>query len=265
MDNPITTPSTPEAITQVDNPGVTVTDNPAGETLELSQEELEKALDASNPNLETNNSEDPEGKTDKAAEDKPVDTSKEEVLKTDITKHNELTKALEKDLKKKGFDVSRALKEYEETGNISSRTLADLAAAGYPKEVIEGIISNQRALEDRFVQAVYETAGGEEEFTKVIRWASNNLPKATVDSFNNAVDSNDLGLISLLIQGIKSKMVETRGTSNPTIMGASGETTRSSRGFASKDDIVKAMSDPRYARDPAYTRSVEQKMLYTNF
>lgn len=265
MDDPITTPSTPEVTTQVDNPGVTVTDNPPGETVEFSQEELEKALDNSNPDLENNNSEDTKDNTDNTTGDKPVDTSKEDALKTDITKHNELTKALEKDLKKKGFDVNKALKEYEETGDISSRTLADLAAAGYPKEVIEGIISNQKALEDRFVQAVYETAGGEAEFTKAIQWAANNLPKATIDSFNHAVDSNDLGLISLVIQGIKAKMVETRGTSNPTIMGASGETTRSSRGFASKDDIVKAMSDPRYARDPAYTRSVEQKMLYTNF
>lgn len=192
----------------------------------------------------------------------PSDTT----LANDVAKHQDTLKALEKDLRNKGVDFKQATKEYEESGNISSRTLANLVNAGYPKEVIESFIEGRHAIEERFTKAVYESAGGEEEYFKMTQWAANNLPQSTLKAFNKALDSNDLDLISMMVAGVQSKMNATRGTSNPTLLGSTqGAGGGEPKGFASKQDMIKAMSDPRYARDPAYTRSVEQKMLYTVF
>ena len=192
----------------------------------------------------------------------PRDTT----LANDVAKHQDTLKALEKDLHNKGVDFKQAIKEYEESGNISSRTLANLVNAGYPKEVIESFIEGRHAIEERFTNAVYNSAGGEEEYFKMTQWAANNLPQSTLKAFNKALDSNDLDLISMMVAGIQSKMNATRGTSNPTLLGSTqGAGGGGPKGFASKQDMIKAMSDPRYARDPAYTRSVEQKMLYTVF
>lgn len=192
----------------------------------------------------------------------PSDTT----LANDVAKHQDTLKALEKDLRNKGVDFKQAIREYEESGNISSRTLANLVNAGYPKEVIESFIEGRHAIEERFTKAVYESAGGEEEYFKMTQWAANNLPQGTLKAFNKALDSNDLDLISMMVAGIQSKMNATRGTSNPTLLGSTqGAGGGEPKGFASKQDMIKAMSDPRYARDPAYTRSVEQKMLYTVF
>ena len=192
----------------------------------------------------------------------PSDTT----LANDVAKHQDTLKALEKDLRNKGVDFKQAIKEYEESGNISSRTLANLVNAGYPKEVIESFIEGRHAIEERFTKAVYESAGGEEEYFKMTQWAANNLPQSTLKAFNKALDSNDLDLISMMVAGIQSKMNATRGTSNPTLLGSTqGAGGGEPKGFASKQDMIKAMSDPRYARDPAYTRSVEQKMLFTVF
>lgn len=214
------------------------------------------APDESNSN--NNNGEDKTKETASSSEDSN--------LVADVAKHQEALSSLEKDLRNKGVDFKQAIKEYKEAGNISSRTMANLVNAGYPKEVIESFIDGQRAIEERFTKAVYDTAGGEEEYFKMTQWASNNLPQSTLKAFNKALDSNDLDLISMMVAGIQSKMSTTRGTSNPTILGNSvGSTEGESRGFASKQDMIKAMSDPRYARDPAYTRSVEQKMLFTSF
>ena len=192
----------------------------------------------------------------------PSDTT----LANDVAKHQDTLKALEKDLRNKGVDFKQAIKEYEESGNISSRTLANLVNAGYPKEVIESFIEGRHAIEERFTKAVYDSAGGEQEYFKMTQWAANNLPQSTLKAFNKALDSNDLDLISMMVAGIQSKMDATRGTSNPTLLGSTqGAGGGEPKGFASKQDMIKAMSDPRYARDPAYTRSVEQKMLYTVF
>lgn len=211
-------------------------------------------------------SDDNAGNEDNSNNGKEKETPTDDNLVADVAKHQDTLKALEKDLRNKGVDFKQAIKEYEESGNISSRTLANLVNAGYPKEVIESFIEGRHAIEERFTKAVYDTAGGEEEYFKMTQWASNNLPQSTLKAFNKALDSNDLDLISMMVAGIQSKMSTTRGTSNPTILGNSvGSTEGEARGFASKQDMIKAMSDPRYARDPAYTRSVEQKMLFTSF
>lgn len=191
---------------------------------------------------------------------------KDTTLMEDVAKSQNTLKAVEKDLRNKGVDFKQAIKEYEESGNISSRTLANLVNAGYPKEVIESFLEGRRAIEERFTEAVYQCAGGQEEYFKMTQWASSNLPQSTVKAFNKALDSNDIEMISLMVSGIKSKMIATRGTSNPTLLGNSQSGSQGeSRGFANKDDIIKAMSDPKYGKDPEYTRSVEMKMMYTKF
>lgn len=251
MDEPIETPAVTES-----TPTVTVIDNPEGDHIEVSTSDLEGNLEENvgDPNSQQPNS--PSQQTPQVTDS---------TIEEDIAKHERLTDSIEKDLKNRGYDIKRAMKEYEETGNISSRTLADLSAAGYPKELIESLLDSQKALEERFVNAVYDTAGGKQEFERTVQWAAANLPQSTVDAFNDAIDKSNLEVISLMIEGIKSKMVAARGTTNPTIMGSTGGNSGATKGFASKADMIKAMSDPRYNRDPAYTRSVEQKMYYTTF
>ena len=255
MDEPITTPTVTEP-----SPSITVMDNPAEEQIEVRTDSDSGGSLLDNTRSDNENTSDGDAGVDTASK-----STTDATLEEDIAKHDKLTASIEKDLKNRGYDIKRAIREYEETGDISTRTLADLAAAGYPKELVESILSSQRALEERFVNAVYDRAGGKEEFERTVQWAAANLPQGTVDAFNEAIDGNNLEVISLMLEGIKSRMVSARGTANPTIMGGAGGSSGATKGFASKADMIKAMSDPRYGRDSTYTRSVEQKMLYTNF
>lgn len=255
MDEPITTPTVTEP-----SPSITVMDNPAEEQIEV-RTDSDSGGSLLDNTTDNNDGANEEGNTGGDATSKSTDSTLEE----DIAKHDKLTASIEKDLKDRGYDIKRAMKEYEETGDISTRTLADLAAAGYPKELVESILSSQKALEERFVNAVYDRAGGKAEFERTVQWAAANLPQGTVDAFNEAIDSSNLEVISLMLEGIKSRMISARGTANPTIIGGASGSSGATKGFASKADMIKAMSDPRYGRDSTYTRSVEQKMLYTNF
>lgn len=257
MDEPITTPTVTEP-----SPSITVMDNPAEEQIEVKTDSDSGGSLLDSTSTDNNNDGTTEGNTEGASASKPTEDT---TLEEDIAKHDKLTASIEKDLKNRGYDIKRAIREYEETGDISTRTLADLAAAGYPKELVESILSSQKALEERFVNAVYDRAGGKAEFERTVQWAAANLPQGTVDAFNEAIDNSNLEVISLMLEGIKSRMVSARGTTNPTIMGGTGGSSGATKGFASKADMIKAMSDPRYGRDSTYTRSVEQKMLYTNF
>lgn len=183
-------------------------------------------------------------------------------LNVKIDKHTKTLDALGKDLKAKGVDFNQAIKEYNEYGALSSKTMADLAQAGYPSEVIEGFIESRQNLESEFTNAVYNSAGGEQAYNKVIEWAQGNLSNKVLSSFNRAIDNNNLEAVTLMFEGMKAKMIAKQGTRNPTIMGG-GVTTGGYKGFSNKQEVVEAMSDPRYGTDPSYTRSVELKMFYT--
>lgn len=183
-------------------------------------------------------------------------------LNDKIEKHTKTLDALGKDLKAKGVDFNQAIKEYNEYGALSSKTMADLAQAGYPSEVIEGFIESRQNLESEFTNAVYSAAGGEQAYNKVIEWAQGNLSNKVLSSFNRAIDNNNLEAVTLMFEGMKAKMIAKQGTRNPTIMGG-GVTTGGYKGFSSKQEVVEAMSDPRYGADPSYTRAIEMKMYYT--
>lgn len=183
-------------------------------------------------------------------------------LNVKIEKHTKTLDALGKDLKAKGVDFNQAIKEYNEYGALSSKTMADLAQAGYPAEVIEGFIASRQNLESEFTNAVYNSAGGEQAYNKVIEWAQGNLSNKVLSSFNRAIDNNNLEAVTLMFEGMKAKMLAKQGTRNPTIMGG-GVTTGGYKGFSSKQEVVEAMSDPRYGADPSYTRAIEMKMYYT--
>lgn len=183
-------------------------------------------------------------------------------LNVKIDKHTKTLDALGKDLKAKGVDFNQAIKEYNEYGALSSKTMADLAQAGYPSEVIEGFIESRQNLESEFTNAVYNSAGGEQAYNKVIEWAQGNLSPKVLNSFNRAIDNNNLEAVTLMFEGMKAKMIAKQGTRNPTIMGG-GVTNGGAKGFSSKQEVVAAMSDPRYGTDPSYTRSVEMRMFYT--
>lgn len=204
----------------------------------------------------------PEGDPQGEPQAEPQQGEPEGDLNVKIDKHTKTLDALGKDLKAKGVDFNQAIKEYNEYGALSSKTMADLAQAGYPSEVIEGFIESRQNLESEFTNAVYNSAGGEQAYNKVIEWAQGNLSNKVLSSFNRAIDNNNLEAVTLMFEGMKAKMIAKQGTRNPTIMGG-GVTTGGYKGFSSKQEVVEAMSDPRYGADPSYTRAIEMKMFYT--
>lgn len=203
-----------------------------------------------------------EGEHQGESQAEPQQGEPEGDLNVKIDKHTKTLDALGKDLKAKGVDFNQAIKEYNEYGALSSKTMADLAQAGYPSEVIEGFIESRQNLESEFTNAVYNSAGGEQAYNKVIEWAQGNLSNKVLSSFNRAIDNNNLEAVTLMFEGMKAKMIAKQGTRNPTIMGG-GVTTGGYKGFSSKQEVVEAMSDPRYGADPSYTRAIEMKMYYT--
>ena len=231
---------------KAEDTGVTLTDN--GETTETQT-----------PPNETPN-ETPSEAHEDAPEDAPIEQKVADLKSSEDS--------LKDDLKTKGVDFETAVSEYNEKGVLSEATMDALAKAGYPKAVVEGFIKSRQILENQYTSAVYEAAGGEAEYSRMTQWAAANLSKADIEAFNSAIDSGNLGTVKLIMGGMRSAMGEAltqkHGTSNPSVMGGPA-TTNPTGGFVDKVEMVKAMSDKRYCRDPQYTKLVESRMAKTTW
>lgn len=238
---------------------VVVEETNSGEILQMGTEGATDALDGSAdeeaPKEETPDEEPQEGTEDtKDSEEASLDTQRES--------NDKAIEALGKDLISKGVDFLGAIEEYQNNGELSQKTYEALEKAGYPKEVIQGFVETRKAIDNKYAQDVMNHVGGEKDFRELQSWMKGNLSKAELDAYNEAVNSDNLNAVKLILDGIQAKRVAKQGTRRATLLG--GASKSAPKGFSGRDEMIKAMSDPRYGIDRAYTISVERKMSLSN-
>ena len=182
-----------------------------------------------------------------------------------FAQQQQATEELQKDLAERNVDFKALEDEYNKNGQLSSASLEALANAGYPKEVVDAYISGVEATQEKFYNAVVGFAGGEDEYRQVAQFVSSQGDKAIQD-FNDTINTGNLGVINMVIQGVKANMKAVNGTTNQVILGQStGGTADNTNAYLSKQQMLDAMNDPRYDKDPIYRKQVEQKIINSNF
>lgn len=237
---------------------VVVEETNSGEILQMGTEGATDDLDG------TASEEAPKEETPEEPQEGAEDTkaSEEASLDTQRESNDKAIEALGKDLISKGVDFLGAIEEYQNNGELSQKTYEALEKAGYPKEVIQGFVETRKAIDNKYAQDVMNHVGGEKDFRELQTWMKGNLSKAELDAYNEAVNSDNLNAVKLILDGIQAKRVAKQGTRKATLLG--GASKSAPKGFSGRDEMIKAMSDPRYGIDRAYTISVERKMSLSN-
>jgi len=177
---------------------------------------------------------------------------------------NNADDALEKDLTSKGVDFKAIEDEYLQNGALSEDTQTKLAQAGYPKEIIDNYIRNVEREAKAFVSTVQGYVGNEQDWNTFVSFVQSQGDTA-INLFNDAINTGNLGIIQATVNQLKTQMVNTYGTNNPTLMSGGSATGSVQEGFSSSYEMQQAMSDVRYGRDRAYTQMVEQKVINSKF
>lgn len=221
-------------------------------------------IDVPEDGAEDSPNDNPEENQEETPKDKPQEGSDDDVQ----AKVTEAQKALEdvgKDLQTKGVDVQALMDEYSEGNSLSDKSYEALAKAGYSKAVVDSIITGQVATANSFTNSVLAAAGGEEGFKQLTEFAQTASP-ATIPAFNAAVERGDLATTKALLAGLQAQRAAKYGTANKQIKGSPVNVSKPAvEGYANRQDMVKAMDDSRYGRDPSYTRSVEAKVGASSF
>ena len=158
---------------------------------------------------------------------------------------------------------------YANEGQISPEVMEELGKLD-STELISAYIALQGQqgdgeapdLNEQQVNDVKAFAGGEEAYTGLVDWAAENMPKNFVDAFDNLVSFGDTDMIKLAVAGLKSAYDDQNGYEGEMLTGKGAAPNVDV--FRSQAEVVQAMSDPRYDRDPAYRQDVFTKLERSN-
>jgi len=165
--------------------------------------------------------------------------------------------------------LNEANKEYwDNDGKLSDETIdkfssmssKDLVSAYL--EVTKGIPQNNEQTEAEVAQtdinSIQNSVGGEKAYQDMIQWASNSLDKDSIAAFDSTVNSGNVQMIKLAVAGLKAQYENDNGYEGRMLSGKAAKT--SGDVFRSQAEVVRAMNDPKYDRDPAYRNDIYEKL-----
>ncbi len=147
----------------------------------------------------------------------------------------------------------------EEFKNMSSNDLVNAYIAIQENNPSDGGYSAD--LTDAEMNQVYNSAGGEAEYNRLTSWAADNIPENKLDAFNDIIDKGNATAIQIAVAGLRSEYESQEGYEGRML---TGKAARAVYGFRSQAEVVQAMNDPRYDRDPAYRQDVYDKLERSN-
>ena len=147
--------------------------------------------------------------------------------------------------------------EFADGGALSEDSFAELEQMGYPKEMVETYIQGMQSTQEADANTVMAVAGGKDGYKDLIDWARDNMAANELEVYNTMV-ANGTDNAKMAVEWMMSKR-EAAGDTEPNLV--SGKAQAASKDeFRSTAQVVAAMKDPRYGKDSAYTKDVEQKL-----
>ncbi len=170
--------------------------------------------------------------------------------------------------------ITSATEEYYANGNeLTPETLQKFSSMS-SQDLIKAYMEVQQLPEYKQQQAqpaeisesqvnqIKNAAGGEQAYANIINWAKSNVPAEQINAFDEVVNSGSVQAINLAVAGLKAQYDNANGVEGRMVTGK--PPTNSGDVFRSQQELVAAMNDPRYDRDPAYRQDVIEKLDRSN-
>ena len=170
--------------------------------------------------------------------------------------------------------ITDAQKEYYDNGNkLSEETMAkfsEMSSSDLLQAYIEINANNPQQVEEAQAADITEaqisdikkSAGGDQVYANVVNWAKDNLDKSQVNAFDEVVNTGSVAAIKLAVAGLKAQYDNANGVEGRMVTGKAP--VNSGDIYRSQAELVAAMNDPRYDRDPAYRQDVIEKLDRSN-
>jgi hypothetical protein len=149
---------------------------------------------------------------------------------------------------------------YTANGNvIAEEVYVAYEAQGMPRETLDAYIGGQQAIADGMVTAVHAEVGGQEQYEAVTDWAEQNWTKGEVKAFNDVVTKGQKEAAVIAVRGLRAAYESAMGR-DPSLVTGDGNLNPALPGYESRAQMTADMRDPKYKVDPAFRKTVEQKI-----
>lgn len=163
--------------------------------------------------------------------------------------------------------MTKFTEEMTKDGKLSDTSYADLAKAGYPKEIVDvylkglgadaavaqGVLA--AAENDRIITSV----GGPEKFEQMTNWAAANMSKAELDEYNSAVSSGNVARAELAIRGMQQKYVQANGQDLGLLDAEVGDGS-GYKPYGSTYELTQDVNSEAYKKDEGFRQKVAQRI-----
>jgi hypothetical protein len=163
--------------------------------------------------------------------------------------------------------ITRAADEFNANGELSEETLAEFAKMS-SQELIQAYFEYESSLpamdapesvdlSQAEINQIQNSVGGEAAYQELVGWAAQNFTQSEIQAFDNVVDSGNIDAINLALAGLRARYTDANGYEGNMIQGKSSAPADT---FKSQAEVVRAMNDARYDRDPAYRNEIMEKL-----
>ena len=161
---------------------------------------------------------------------------------------------------------------YENDGTLTDEMYDQLNEAGFSDETIDAYLGGLRnqlgyedaeggTLGDSEIADIKNIAGGEQGYADVVQWASENLPAADIEAFDEVINTANEAAVRFAVKALVGQYEDAVGRTPDLVTGKQSSTGQAYRSMA---EVVRDMSDPRYDNDDAYRMDVMRKLERSN-
>ena len=113
-------------------------------------------------------------------------------------------------------------------------------------------------LSEAQAQELMDMVGGDKAYKSMLDWAGDNFSKEEVEMYDGVMESGNPNAIFFAVQALQARYNDAVGSDGQLLTGRGAQNTDDS--FKSQAELVAAMSDPRYDRDPAYRADLMRRL-----
>ena len=162
------------------------------------------------------------------------------------------------DLEKAYLELQSKLgaQDTEEPGEEAETTEEQPESEPEPESEESDDESPQLTQED--VDYLQDMAGGKDGYQSMLKWAADSLEQKEIDMYDAVMEVGDPNSVYFAVQALVARYNDATGSDGKLLTGKGSDA--QTPGFRSQQELVAAMSDPRYESDPAYRSDVIQKL-----
>jgi len=197
------------------------------------------------------------GEKSEASPEEPEQESEtvDEEPTTDFSANAEVISAANDEYFKNDGKISE--ETMDKFSQMSSRDLVE-AYMEVQKTMPKGDAQTTDDLTTATVNEIKNFAGGDAAYNNMVTWAADNLDPNSRAAFDDVVNRGNVDAIKLAVSGLKSQYENAMGYEGKMYSGKAAKANADV--FRSQAELVAAMGDPRYSRDPAYRQDILEKL-----